>query len=112
MWLIDENLPDALYKILEGYGVRAQSASYAGFSGLKNGELTQEAYSKGFRTILTQDKTFASDAAEVIARLPGISIVVINIEQFPKKKYLDIFATEYKNSPIIPVPGSVLYWPR
>ena len=57
MWLVDENLPPKLYRTLEDFGIPAQSATYAGLSGITNGVLTKKAFERGFRVIVTQDKT-------------------------------------------------------
>ena len=54
--LLDECLNQRLRNHLPGHD--CQSARYAGFGGLKNGELLAEAEAAGFETLLTVDRGF------------------------------------------------------
>ena len=53
--LLDENVPHALRHHLVGY--EAYTAAYAGFAGLKNGDLLEAAASAGFDVLVTGDRT-------------------------------------------------------
>lgn len=51
--LLDENLPHAIRRLLTGH--EAETASHAGFAGLRNGELIKAAAAAGFHVLLTMD---------------------------------------------------------
>jgi hypothetical protein len=53
--LLDENVPHALRHHLVGH--EACTAAYAGFAGLKNGDLLEATASAGFDVLLTGDRT-------------------------------------------------------
>lgn len=53
--LLDENLPHTLRRFLSHHN--AQTAVYAGFAGLKNGQLLVAAEAAGFDVLLTGDRT-------------------------------------------------------
>ena len=52
--LLDECVDQRLRLLFEGH--ECESAVYAGFTGLKNGELLQEAEGAGFEVIVTTDQ--------------------------------------------------------
>ena len=52
---LDENVPHALRHHLVGH--EAYTAAYAGFAGLKNGDLLEAAASDGFDVLVTGDRT-------------------------------------------------------
>ncbi len=68
--LLDECVNERLRKHLSDYDV--QSARYAGFSGLKNGELLDAAESASFDVLLTVDQGFGHQQ-----NLAGRNIAVI-----------------------------------
>jgi hypothetical protein len=53
--LLDENVAHALRKHLSNH--ETETAAYAGFAGLKNGELLKAAVESGFDVLVTADKT-------------------------------------------------------
>lgn len=53
--LLDENVPHALRHHLAGH--EAYTAAYAGFAGLKNGDLLDATASAGFDVLVTGDRT-------------------------------------------------------
>ena len=111
MWLVDENLPPKLYRALEDFGIPAQSATYAGLSGITNGVLTKKAFDMGFRVIVTQDKTFAQDAAAALKQHPTFCVVVLLLDQTPAKTFLERFKEKWRKNPIVPKEGGVVVWP-
>lgn len=68
--LIDECIDQKLRSFLPGHD--CQSARYAGFSGLKNGELLTKSEAAGFDVLLTVDQGF-----EYEQNLSGRKIAVI-----------------------------------
>ncbi len=110
MWLIDENLHIQLHKTLAELGVKAQTVSFAGLSGLDNGILTRKAFEFGFRCILTQDKDFPKDAARALRETPEMAVVIIKLAQTPAKTYLERFKELWWQSSIAPIQGKVTEW--
>lgn len=111
MWLVDENLPPQLYKVLEEFGITASSATYAGLAGMTNGVLTKKAFDLGFRVIITQDKTFSQDAAHALKQYSSFCVVVMVLSQTPAKTFLERFKSEWIKNPIVPRSGEVALWP-
>ena len=111
VWLVDENLPPKLYRVLEEYGISAKSATYAGLGGITNGVLTRKAFQMGFRVIITQDKTFVIDATSALKQYPTFCVVVLVLSQTPANTFLERFKDEWSKMPIIPKEGGVVVWP-
>lgn len=68
--LLDECVNERLRNHLPGHNV--QSVRYAGFSGLKNGELLDAAESAGFQVLLTVDQGFGYQQ-----NLAGLKIALV-----------------------------------
>ncbi len=83
--LIDHNVHQGVFYILQEFGYSAETAKYNHLEMLSNGKLSAEAFKLGFRCILTQDKTFSLDAKRVLETLPQISIILILPEYLPQK---------------------------
>ena len=110
MWLIDENLNVRLHQVLNDLGVTAQSASYAGFNGMKNGELLSAAKKAGFTAILTRDNLYAQDSGFLSGAFGDIGIVAIEV-RVPQDTFLTWFRQEFASNPVQPIAGKVVIWP-
>ena len=110
MWLIDENLNVRLHQILNELGIKAQTATYAGFKGMENGELLSAAKKAGFTAILTRDNLYAQDSGFLSGVSVDIGIVVIEV-RVPQDTLLTWFRQQFATNPIMPVPGKVVTWP-
>ena len=100
--------------VLQEFGHEAETAQHNGLESLSNGTLSAEAFRLGFRCILTQDKTFALDAAKVLESLPELAVVLVLTERIPQKPretYLERFRDALRKHPLLPVPGCVVHWP-
>jgi hypothetical protein len=70
--LLDENVAHALRKHLSNH--ETETAAYAGFAGLKNGELLKAAVESGFDVLVTADKTLQYEQ-----NLSGNKIAVVSL---------------------------------
>ena len=111
MWLLDVNLPTALVALFSGYGVVADTAPRRGWRSLTNGALAAVAVQAGFRVLLTRDRGFGASAAQMLATLPELAIVVVTLPQAREEPYLAAFAEAWRVEPIRPLPGAVIEWP-
>jgi len=74
--LLDENLPHRLRNELTG--CEAFTATYAGFSGLKNGALLRAAIDAGFDVLVTADQTLQYE--QNLVSLPvGVVLLSTNL---------------------------------
>jgi predicted nuclease of predicted toxin-antitoxin system len=83
-WLVDHNVPQGVFRILNDFGIDAVTAEFMGLEELTNGALVRKAAHLGIECILTQDTTFASDASKAIRDNPGICVVVIDTTTLPQ----------------------------
>jgi hypothetical protein len=93
--LLDENLPHALRKHLTHH--EAQTAAFAGFAGLKNGQLLAAAESAGFEVLLTGDRTLHLEQNLTLRRLAVVSLSAISwpvIEPYVAKIVAAVDAVE------------------
>jgi hypothetical protein len=74
--LLDENMPHALRKHLAHH--EAQTAAYAGFAGLKNGQLLAAAENAGFDVLLTGDRTLHLEQNLARRRLSVVSLSAVS----------------------------------
>ena len=112
--LVDHNVRQGVFRVLQEFGHEAETAQHNGLESLSNGTLSAEAFRLGFRCILTQDKTFALDAAKVLESLPELAVVLVLTERIPQKPretYLERFRDALRKHPLLPVPGCVVHWP-
>src|SRR6266508_4547262 len=111
MWLLDVNLPNGLLQLLRGFGIVCDTTVRGGWRALTNGELAAAAFGGGFRVILTRDRDFGTTASTVHAQLPELAIVVVTIPQAREAVYLESFEVQWRERPIVPVPGASVEWP-
>jgi len=74
--LLDENLPHSLRGHLGEHDV--QTAVYAGFAGLKNGQLLAAAEEGGFDVLVTGDRTLQHEQNLTNRRLALVSLSAVN----------------------------------
>lgn len=74
--LLDENLPHSLRLHLGGHD--AQTAVYAGFAGLKNGELLSAAEEAAFDVLVTGDQTLHYEQNLANRRLAIVSLSAVS----------------------------------
>ena len=114
-WLVDHNVHQGVFRILEDAGIEAATAEFLGLESLKNGALVRKASELGFTSLLTQDTTFALDASRALRENPAMCIIVIDTRTLPQspggRAYLQRFADVFKAEPIRPVPGQLIRWP-
>ncbi len=111
MWLLDVNLPNGLLQLLQSFGIASDTTVRQGWRALTNGELATAAFAAGFRVILTRDRDFGTTAGKTLSQFPELAVVVVTIPQAREARYLDSFASRWREQPIAPVPGSVVEWP-
>ncbi|MEW6058416.1 MAG: DUF5615 family PIN-like protein [Bdellovibrionota bacterium] len=111
MWLLDANIPIALYEVLAEFSIKAETAEFRGWKFLQNGQLVDAAYQAGFRCIVTQDEDFRKLAAKYLSKYPDLAIVWLRLPQNHWKHYRNKFVESWKKRPIHPQPGSVIEWP-
>jgi len=111
MWLLDANMPRQLVAMLEGYGIKTETALSRGWSDLSNGALLEAAALAGFRCLLTRDRLFGESASRVLKRFPDFSLVLITLPQLRAQLFLEAFRAAWNNGPIVPVPGTMVSWP-
>lgn len=75
--LLDENLDHALRKLLGKHEV--VTASYMGWSGLKNGELLRVAESSGIDVLLTGDQTLMYEQNLIDRRSAVVALSAIQL---------------------------------
>ncbi len=113
--LIDNNVKQTVHLVLKEFGYFAETAKYHGLQDLSNGQLTKAAFNLGFRCILTQDKFFQKDAAQVLKSHPEMAIVLIDtlkLKQLPRDDYLERFKLELTKKTITPIAGKLTIWPE
>jgi predicted nuclease of predicted toxin-antitoxin system len=111
MWLLDVNMPNKLAQALFELGVSAETTHQRGWDALTNARLLEAAVSQGFNCLLTRDRLFAESAARALKRFPHFRVVVVTLPQLREKAFLDAFRKAWDASPILSVPGEVVYWP-
>jgi hypothetical protein len=80
--LLDENLDHALRKLLGSHEI--VTAMYAGWAGLKNGELLRAADDNGIDVLLTGDKTLRYEQNLVGRRLAIVALSAIQLRTIVK----------------------------
>lgn len=111
MWLLDVNLPTALTRLLQGYGIVAETTAGRGWRALTNGVLAQAASREGFRVLLTRDRRFGASARSALEALPELAIVIVTLPQLREAAYLSAFDAAWHRRPIEPVEGGLIEWP-
>ena len=112
MWLLDANVPVALRSVLAGFSIYVETTESRGWKLLRNGELIESAYNAGFRVIVTQDEDFKQLAGKYIARFPDLAFVRLRLPQAHWKAYRESFITAWNQSPLEPVSGQLVEWPK
>jgi predicted nuclease of predicted toxin-antitoxin system len=111
MWLLDVNIPTALLRLLESYGITCDATAHRGWRDLTNSALAEVARREGFRVILTRDRMFVASARTVLATAPELAVVIVTLPQAREAAYLAAFDTHWRQKPIAPIPGAVIEWP-
>lgn len=111
MWLLDANVDIHLRSVLLEKGIVAESAAYRGWATLVNGALVTEAAGAGLNCLLTRDVLFAESGARALQRFPTFAVVVVTLPQARWAHYRDTSLAEWERSPIVPVPGRLVWWP-
>ena len=111
MWLLDHNLPRQLQRILQSFGIPAETTAERGWQKLSNGELTKIAVEEGMKCILTKDADFGQSAAKALKKFPTISIVLIKLPQERGPAYANAFQEAWSRKPITPLVGKLIQWP-
>jgi predicted nuclease of predicted toxin-antitoxin system len=111
MWLLDANMPLKLAALLGECGVEADTTESRGWKGLTNGELVKAAVKADFSCILTRDRLFGESAAKALRDFPEFSVVVVTIPQLRGAAFLDEFRRAWTRQPLVPAPGTLLFWP-
>jgi len=111
MWLLDANMAVQLADALAGLGIECDTAKRRGWAALQNGELVAALVQSGFTCILTQDRLFASSAAQALRENETIGVVIITLPQRPWEEYQEQFLAAWNRTPIQPLPGHVINWP-
>jgi predicted nuclease of predicted toxin-antitoxin system len=112
MWLLDVNMPAKLAQVLFELGVSAETTHQRGWDALTNAKLLEAAVSQGFNCLLTRDRLFADSAASALRRFPHFGVVIVTLPQLREKAFLDAFRKAWNSSPILSLPGGVVYWPQ
>ena len=112
MWLLDANVDVHLAPILKRWGIACDTVAHRGWRALSNGELVATAFGEGFRCLLTRDQLFGESASQALKAFPQFAVVVITLPQGRWTEYCERFLEAWVASPIQPVPGRLVYWPR
>jgi predicted nuclease of predicted toxin-antitoxin system len=112
MWLLDANMPTKLAQVLFDLGVPAETTHQRGWGALSNAKLLEAAVPQGFTCLLTRDRLFAESAARALRLFPRFGVVVVTLPQLREKAFLDAFCKAWSASPIVSVPGGIVYWPQ
>lgn len=112
MWLLDHNIPQQVRFILEKYGIPVETALYRSWEALSNGQLVSVAMKAGFKVILSRDRNFHEAAKRSLSTYPELALVLIVINQANAKDYCREFEKEWKRSPIKPMTGKLIQWPK
>jgi len=111
MWLLDVNLPTALTRLLQTYGVTAETTAARGWRDLTNGALAEAATRQGFAVVLTPDRRFGASARDALTGLTNLAIVIVTLPQAREAAYLAAFASAWQRNPIKPAAGAIIDWP-
>ena len=112
MWLLDANMDVHLLALFQQLGVKCEATTRRGWQALNNGDLVSAAVEAGFTCVLTQDRLFGEAAARALKKHPRFSVVVIHLAQLPWKQYHQNFNSAWSKSPIEPVVGKIIHWPK
>ncbi len=112
MWLLDANVDVHLAPLLNQWGMPCDTVARLGWKALSNSELVAAACAKGFRCLITRDQLFGESAARALKAFPHFAVVVITLPQKRWAEYCNRFLEAWATSPIQPVPGQLIYWPR
>lgn len=112
MLLLDHNLPAQLIEVLQSFSIECDTTFKRGWQELTNGDLVSKARKTGFTCVLTKDKDFSKSAAKALKANPNFCVVLIILPQCRGDKYVELFAAEWKNNPILPKKGKSIAWPR
>ena len=112
MWLLDANVDVHLAPVLREFGIPCETAAGRRWKGFTNGELVAAAVAAGFECILTRDQLFAESASGALRSFPSFALVVVTLSQEPWPRYRRSFLEAWAVSPIRPVPGQFIHWPR
>ncbi len=112
MWLLDVNMPRPLIAALAELGIQAKTAIDQGWKNLTNGRLVEAAVSQGFSCLLTRDKLFGDSASRALRNFPQFSVVLITLPQMKAPGFMENFKAAWRLSPIKPVPGEMIHWPK
>jgi hypothetical protein len=112
MWLLDANMDVHLASVLQSRGISCDTAGNRGWSALSNGSLVQAAVEAGFVCLLTRDRLFGESATRALQRHPAFAVVIVNLPQRRWPEYQAAFLEAWAASPISPVKGHLIEWPR
>lgn len=112
MWLLDHNVPRQVHHALSSLGIESATTKHRGWEKLKNGVLTKTAYDAGVRCILTLDRLFRDEAANVLKTCPELTMVLLTLEQDSGSIFAERFLEEWRRAPIQLKPGHVVEWPE
>ena len=111
MWLLDANMDVHLVSVLAEFGIDCDTAGNRGWKARSNGELVTAAAAKGFRCLLTRDQLFGESASRALSSFPQSAVVVVDLPQQRWQLYREQFVAAWADSPIQPIPGSLIHWP-
>ncbi len=108
---MDENVNVAAAAFLRNVGIEVATVHDYSWNGLIDDELIRSAVTTGFSCIVTNDRTFAREAASTLKLFPEISIVLLKLPQLPSEKWIKLFAEAWSAEVISPQPQTVVEWP-
>jgi predicted nuclease of predicted toxin-antitoxin system len=112
MWLLDANVDVHLAPLLKQWGIPCDTVAHHGRKALSNGELVAAAFTEGSRCLLTRDQLFGETASQALKSFPEFGVVVITLPQQRWPEYRSRFLQAWAPSPVQPVPGRLIHWPR
>jgi hypothetical protein len=112
MWLLDANMDVHLVQALNDLGVACDTAANRGWKALSNGDLVSAAVAAGFTCLLTRDQLFGESAARALKRFSTFGVVVVDLPQQRWQAHQEHFVAAWSVSPIEPVAGTLIRWPR
>jgi hypothetical protein len=112
MWLLDVNVDLHLLGLLREFGVPSEAAMNLGWQELSNGELVRRAARHGFTCLLTRDRLLGTVASKALREHPNFAVVLVALPQRPWPLYERHFRAAWSASPILPVAGRAIAWPR
>jgi predicted nuclease of predicted toxin-antitoxin system len=112
VWLLDANIDVRVCELLAELGIQSRSAESLGWKRLSNGRLVAAAVAGGFSCLLTRDQLFHESAARTLILFPEFAIIVLQLPQGKRSRYLAQFREAWEREPIIPARGRAIRWPR